>query len=117
MKLRVTAGHAQIDGARKRFDDARMLRWRTFAFVLLALVALRGFAQEPDSAKFFDGAQQQIADIRKQLGAEIDEVKLNDFRDVATSIGASADALAADRAPKLDALDARIAEIDRKSVV
>jgi small-conductance mechanosensitive channel len=111
MKLRVTAGRTTIDAVRRRFDDARMLRWRAIAFLLLASVALRGFGQEPDSAKFFDAAQQQIADVRKQLGGEIDETKLNDLRDVATSMGASADALVADRAPKLDALDARIAEL------
>ncbi len=111
MKLRVTAGRATIDAVRRRFDDARMLRWRAIAFLLLALVASRAFGQEPDSAKFFDAAQQQIADIRKQLGAEVDETKLSDVRDIATSIVSSADALAADRAPKLDALDARIAEL------
>ena len=111
MKLRVIAGSATIDAVWKRFDDVRMLRWRAIAFLLLALVTLRGFGQEPDSAKFFDTAQQQIADIRKQLGADVDEIKLGDFRDLATSIVTSADALAADRAPKLDALDARIAEL------
>ncbi|HEV7491424.1 MAG TPA: DUF3772 domain-containing protein [Rhodanobacteraceae bacterium] len=88
-----------------------MLRWRAIVFLLLSLVALRGFAQEADSAKFFDGAQQQIADIRKRLGTEVDETKVGDFRDIANSIATSADALAADRAPKLDALDARIAEL------
>jgi potassium efflux system protein len=111
MKLCATSDASPIDGAHKRFDDARMLRWRALVFVLLALVTLRGFGQEADSAKFFDGAQQQIAEIRKQLGGEVDETKLDDFRDVATSIGASADALVADRAPRLSALDARIAEL------
>ena len=111
MKRRVTARSATIDGVRTRFDDAWMLRWRAIVFLLLALAATRVFAQEPDSAKFVDTAQQQIADIRKQLGGEIDETKLGDFRDIATSIATSADALAADRAPKLDALDARIAEL------
>jgi potassium efflux system protein len=111
MKLRGTGSPASIDCAPGRFDHARMLRFRVFTFLLLALVSLRGFGQESDSAKFFDSARQQIADIRKQLGDDVEPAQLNDFSDLATSIGTSADAIASDRAPKLDALDARIAEL------
>jgi len=88
-----------------------MPRFFRYFFVLIALVSVPAFAQEPDSAKFFDSARQQIADIRKQLGEDVDDAKLDDFRDLATAIGTSADALVADRTPKLAALDARIAEL------
>ncbi len=111
MKARVIADLVRIDGAPGRFDHARMHRWRAFALAVLALLSLHAFAQETDSAKFFSGAQQQIADIRKELGDVVDEAKLNDFNEVATSIGASADALIADRSPRLDAIDARVAEL------
>ena len=111
MKLRGTGSPASIDCAAGGFDHARMLRFRVFTFFLLALVSLRGFGQESDSAKFFDSARQQIAEIRKQLGDDVEPAQLNDFSDLATSIGTSADSIASDRAPKLDALDARIAEL------
>jgi len=88
-----------------------MSRFRRYLFVLIALFSAAAFGQEPDSSKFFDSARQQIADVRKQLGGDIDDAKLADFREIATAIGTSADALVADRAPKLEALDARIAEL------
>ncbi|HEY6984825.1 MAG TPA: DUF3772 domain-containing protein, partial [Rhodanobacteraceae bacterium] len=110
MKPRVIADAARIDAAPERFDHAGMHRWRAFALVL-ALVAQLAIAQDTDSAKFLSGAQQQIADIRKALGDVVDETKLTDFTEVATSIGASADALVADRTPRLEAVDARTAEL------
>ncbi|GAA0724781.1 DUF3772 domain-containing protein [Dokdonella soli] len=80
--------------------------------LLIALAALPCFAQAPDSTKFFDDARQQTADVRKQLGgAEVDDAKLNEFRDAASALGAQADALAADRVPKLAAIQARLAEL------
>jgi len=79
--------------------------------IVLALTSLQAFAQDQDSAKLFDSSRQQIADIRKELAGDVDETKLGEFRAAATSIGAEADALVADRAPKLAALDARIAEL------
>lgn len=85
----------------------------------LACAALPGFAQAPasaptgDSAKSFDDARQQIAEIRKQLGSaeELDDSQLNQFRDTVTAISAQADAMANDRAPKLAAITARLAEL------
>jgi len=111
MKLRVTGLPASIDCAPGGFDHARMRRFRVLTFLLLALVSLRGLAQESDSAKFFDSARDQIAEIRKQLGDDVETAQLNDFVELATSIGTSADAIASDRAPKLEAIDARIAEL------
>jgi len=79
------------------------------AFVLASLPA---FAQAPDPTKSFDDARQQIVDIRKQLAAaDLDDARLNDFRDAAAAIAAQADAVVADRTPKLAALDARLGEL------
>ncbi|HKE49271.1 MAG TPA: DUF3772 domain-containing protein [Rhodanobacteraceae bacterium] len=111
MKPRGITDPRSIDAAPNRFDHAAMLRLRIVLFAFLALVALRGFAQDVDGSKF-DAAREQIADIRKHLAAgDTDEATLNDFRDKAIAIGTLADAFAADRAPRLDALDARIAEL------
>ena len=88
-----------------------MRLFRVLFPVLLALGCLCAFAQEPDSAKFFDDARAQVADIRKQLGAGVDDAQLNEFRDAVAALATRADALAADRTPKLAALDARIAEL------
>jgi len=85
-------------------------------FVLACVCALPAWAQAPDSAKFFDDARQQIADIRKQLaGSELDDAKLDarlaEFRDTAAQLAQQADALASDRAPRLAAIQARQAEL------
>ena len=110
MKGRGTAAPVSIDVAPGRFDHGRMLRWRIILFALVTLLALRAFAQEPDATQF-DAARQQINDIRKQLAGDVTEANLDDFRDMATAIGTFADAFASDRAPKLEALDARIGEL------
>lgn len=97
----------------RAFYDAHMRPFLrvlcTLAFVFASLPCA---AQAPDASKSFDAANQQLADIRKQLGAnDIDDAHLNGFRDAVAAIGAQADALGADRAPKLAALDARLAEL------
>jgi small-conductance mechanosensitive channel len=85
---------------------------RTFFLMLLALAALPCAAQAPDSAQLFDEASQRIADIRKQLaGKDVDDAALNRYRDAAVALGNQADALAADRAPTLAAIEARLAEL------
>ena len=86
---------------------------RVFTFVLFALVAMRISAQAPEAAKSFDfdAARQRIAEVRKQLGDEVDPAQLSDFRDTVTALDAATDALVADRTPELAALDARIAEL------
>jgi potassium-dependent mechanosensitive channel len=94
-----------------RFDDAPMPALRVLLFLLLTLIPLRAFAQEPDSGKFFDDARLQIATIRKQLVADVEDTNLDAFRDGAVAIAAEADALVADRTPKLAELDARLAEL------
>lgn len=98
-----------------------MHRWHALTFALLALVSLTAFAQpEPpkpaqqaketrDSGSFLKGASQQVASIRKALAGEVDEATLDDLRDQAADIRASADRIAAERTPDLDSLNARIA--------
>ncbi|NCT66940.1 MAG: mechanosensitive ion channel family protein [Rhodanobacteraceae bacterium] len=88
-----------------------MSLFRVVFTVLLALASLRGLAQEQDPARFFDDARAQVADIRKQLGGEVDDAQLTAFRDAVAALATRADALATDRAPRLAALDARIAEL------
>ena len=92
-----------------------MHRLCAFAFILLALFAVRGFAQDSsagsDSGKSLDQAREKVAEIRKRLNGDVEAAQLDDFRDTAISVGSFADALAADRAPRLEALDARIAEL------
>jgi small-conductance mechanosensitive channel len=100
-----------IDAAAVRFDDAPMSPLRILLFLLLTLIPLHGFGQEPDSGKFFDDARLQIATIRKQLAGDVDDTNLNAFRDGAVAIAAEADALVADRTPKLAELDARLSEL------
>lgn len=85
-------------------------------FLLLFLfVVAPAFAQ--DSAKLFDDARQQLADIRKQLGtglsdpAALDDSDLGKLREAAGALVDQANALAADRAPKLTALEARSKEL------
>ncbi len=81
-------------------------------FIAVAFVAVPVVAQAPDSTKSFDDARQQITDIRKQLGAaDLDDAHLAGFRDAATAIATQADAVVADRTPKLAALDARLSEL------
>ncbi len=101
-----------IDAPHKRFDHARMPLIRLFTFLFLASFGASCFAQAPDAAKFFDDARQQTADIRKQLNADdVEDAKLLEFRDAASSLGAQSEALIADRTPKLAALQARLAEL------
>jgi len=94
-----------------------MHRWHAFTFALLALVSLTAFAQPKeapqatqaqDTGSFLKGASQQVADIRKALAGEVDDATLNDLRDQATDIGASADRIVAERSPELDSLNARV---------
>jgi potassium efflux system protein len=83
-----------------------------FLFLTVAILAgAQSFAQAPESAKFLDEAGQRIADIRKQLGGDVDDSSLDEFRDVVAAIGTQATALADDRAPQLAALQARLAEL------
>lgn len=83
------------------------------SFLLFLLLAVSSaLAQSPDSAKFFDDARAQIADMRKQLGnGDIDDGKLNQFRDAAATLSSQADAMVAERTPALAAIDARLAEL------
>jgi potassium efflux system protein len=107
-----------VDGMRIRFDDARMHVFLRIAlcFVLIA-ATLPSFAQAPDSVKTFDAANQQLADVRKQLAASDDnaepltDARLNELRDTAASVTAQADALTDDRSPRLAAIDARLGEL------
>ncbi len=82
--------------------------------LLLLVLACSGsacFAQAVDPAKFLDDAREQIADIRKQLGGEVDEAKLGEYRDAVGAIASQAAALADERQPKLAAIEARLAEL------
>ncbi|MDR2011749.1 MAG: DUF3772 domain-containing protein [Rhodanobacter sp.] len=80
--------------------------------LLFACAALPCGAQTSDFSKFFDDALQQISNIRKQLAdGDIDDTKLNTFRDSATALADQADTLAADLTPKLAAVRARLAEL------
>jgi potassium-dependent mechanosensitive channel len=97
-----------------------MHRWRAFTFALLALVSATALAQpqqpkpaQPatqtqDSGSFLKGASQQVADIRKTLAGEVDELQLNDLRDQATDIGTAADRIVTERSPDLDSINTRI---------
>jgi small-conductance mechanosensitive channel len=84
-----------------------------FLFLVFLLLAAPCFAQGPDASKPFDDARQQLADIRKQLKAstedpsELDDAQLGKLRDAAGALLDQANALAADRVPKLAALEAR----------
>jgi small-conductance mechanosensitive channel len=84
-----------------------------FAFLCaLAFAALSCFAQEPDAAFSIDDARAQVADIHKQLaGGDVDDAKLDGFRDQVAALTVQANALADDRAPKLAALEARLKEL------
>jgi len=99
-----------------RFDDAGMSFPRVLIFLAFALLPMAGFGQQPtpqqDSSKFFDEARQQVAAIGKQLSdSNVTDANLDAFRDGATAIAAEADALLADRTPKLEALETRLTEL------
>lgn len=84
----------------------------TALFVLLMVVAGNAAAQEEDSAKLFDASTKQIAEMRAQLLAEdLDTAQLLVLRDEAGKLAGQADGLIADRSPKLEAIDARLAEL------
>ncbi|HEX5122725.1 MAG TPA: DUF3772 domain-containing protein, partial [Rhodanobacteraceae bacterium] len=97
-----------------------MLRCRAFMFALLALVSSTALAQaqqpkpaQPatqaqDAGSFLKGASQQVADIRKTIAGDVDELVLNDLRDQAADVGAAADRIVAERSPDLDSINARI---------
>lgn len=81
-------------------------------FLALGLSAQLSYADEIDSAKLFDEGRKQVVEMRAQvLTGELDAAKLQEYRDNAGSIAGQANALIADRAPKLEAIDARIAEL------
>ncbi|MEP7097760.1 MAG: DUF3772 domain-containing protein [Dokdonella sp.] len=85
---------------------------RFLIFLLFTCAALPARAQTSDSTKFFDDARQQIVDIRKDLGGkDVDDAKLNGLRDAVAALTVQADAIVSDRAPKLDALQARLTEL------
>ncbi|HVT32079.1 MAG TPA: DUF3772 domain-containing protein, partial [Rhodanobacteraceae bacterium] len=88
-----------------------MLRFRVFAFLLIAFAGCPvSAADEP--AKFdFDAARAKIAEIRKQVAGNADPAQVSDLRDTIAGFDAAADAIVADRTPKLAALDARLAEL------
>ncbi len=80
--------------------------------VWLLALACPATAQELDSAKFFDDATRQVAEMRARVVAEeYDAATLMAFRDKAGEIAGTADALIADRTPRLETLNARIAEL------
>ncbi len=96
------------------FYDARMPHvLRCLASLLFCLMAATStFAQEQDSAKLFDASTRQLADLRTQLqAADFDPTRLTEFRDMAGMLAGQADGLIADRVPKLEAIDARLAEL------
>lgn len=110
-----------IDAPRGRFDHAPMTFKRLLPF-LLAWLVLPCFAQQapdpaakaqqPDVAATPEGARQQTADIRKELGnGDIDDARLGEFREIANTLAAQADTLLADRAPKLAAVQAQLDEL------
>ncbi|MEO5560747.1 MAG: DUF3772 domain-containing protein [Dokdonella sp.] len=90
---------------------------RVVLFLALIAAALPCFAQAPDSVKTFDAANQQLADVRKQLAAPaqdaepLTDARLNELRDTVASVTAQADALSDDRTPRLAAVDARLGEL------
>ncbi len=117
-EFRPYRNRSSVDGVRTRFDDARMHAFHRFVLLLALIVAsLPCFAQAPDSVKTFDAANQQLADVRKQLvtldqNAEpLTDAHLNELRDTVASVTAQADALTDDRAPRLAAIDARLGEL------
>jgi small-conductance mechanosensitive channel len=110
MKLRGITGR---DGL-TRPPSASMMRAmsarRFFLFLFFALIPISSLGQDQDASKFFDDARKQIETIRK-LAGDVDETNLDAFRDGVTAIAAEAEALIADRTPKLAELDARLTEL------
>lgn len=88
----------------------RILRPLVF---LLATFAATAFADDAlDASKFFDNANQQLADMRKQLaGKDIDNTLLDALRGQNSDLVAQAQALIAQRTPALATLDARATEL------
>ncbi len=85
---------------------------RFFVSILLIVVACSASAQVPDSAKVFDDAAKQIAAMRSQLASDdVDTALLITLRDEAGRLAGTADGVIADRVPKLEAIDARLAEL------
>jgi small-conductance mechanosensitive channel len=117
VKRDATRRGGRIDDATPRFDHARMPGFRIFDIMRAALFALAALlahevlaADEP--AKFdFDAARAKIAEIRKQVAGNVDPAAVGDLRDTVVAFDATADAIVADRAPKLAALAAQLAEL------
>lgn len=94
------------------YDVAMHFLSRLFLLLALCLAARASHADEIDPAKLFDEGRKQVVDMRAQVfSGELDAAKLLEYRDNAGSIAGQANALIADRAPKLEAIDARIAEL------
>ncbi len=114
-----------VGRARGVSDNGAMNRiLRPLLVVLLALAAIAhadqtattaAAAKEPaqkDSAQFFDDAMKQIAEMRAQLvGADLDTARLIELRNEAGRLAGTADGLLAERIPRLEAVDARLAEL------
>jgi small-conductance mechanosensitive channel len=82
------------------------------ALLALLVATWPCFAQAPDSERFLDDARQQIADARKELDTGgVDDAELGHLREVMGAIDTQANTLLGDRAPKFDAINARIAEL------
>ena len=77
--------------------------------------AAQATPKEPEqkvSATFFDEAMKQIADMRAQLVASgLDTDELIQLRNEAGRLAGTADGLLAERIPRLEAVDARLAEL------
>jgi small-conductance mechanosensitive channel len=97
-----------------RFDHAAMLLSRIVLFALLAVLSFGAFAADDASApaRFdFDLARQKIAEIQKKVPETSEAQDLGDFRDTVAAFATAADAIVADRTPRLAELDARLAEL------
>ncbi|MCK9539330.1 DUF3772 domain-containing protein [Dokdonella sp.] len=102
-----------------RAHSFRLLLTCLLALGLPCLVAAQpapaptGAAVLGSSPKSYEEARQRLADIRKQLAAEgpLEDAALLRLRETALGIGAQAEAVIADRAPRLAALEARLAEL------
>jgi small-conductance mechanosensitive channel len=97
-----------------RFDHAPMLRSRIVLLVLLAVLSFGAFAADDAQApaRFdFDLARQKITEIQKKIPETTEAQDLGDFRDTVSALAAAADAIVADRTPRLAEVDARLAEL------
>ncbi len=82
--------------------------------LVFAVVAACVHAQDAhkESAKFFDAAMKQIAEMRKQVSTtELDAETLTRLRSEAGRLAGTADGLLADRIPRLEAIETRLAEL------